>query len=78
MFEKVNGVFYFAFGIIPPPPRGRFLAVNYHNKSGKKASSLIPVIPLTTIIKYTQLLYVYCRMSDQQEIPDQHKSQYLY
>ena len=37
------------------------------NKSGKRASGLIPVIPLTTIIKYTQLQ---CLLQDERSISD--------
>ena len=54
VLKKVNGVFYLHLAS-PPPHRGCFLPVRYHDKCAIRASGLIPVIPLTTINKDTQL-----------------------
>ena len=63
---EINEVFILHLAS-PPSPRGYFLAVRYHNKSGMRASGLIPVIPLTTIIK---ILSFNCVLQNKQSFTD--------
>ena len=54
------------------------LNVRIYNKSGMRASGLIPVIPLTTIIKYTQLLLCIVEQANNYCCPDWYITGYLY
>ena len=56
----------------------KYTVFTFPIKSGERSSGLIPAIPLTTIIKYTQLQYLLQWKGDQQVISVQHTSHYLY